>query len=146
MTTLVQRSHVRAAALTLWAMAFALDAHAAPGEDTIQLKGPVRYAVAPGAQQPVSGGMDGPTDIPAWMRAKITRYTAKAYATSADDGSIYTNSDVVASAQSEGLRKTCVQEVGSNTAPADGSLGNRYGPGQREQVVVLRGDLVNVCR
>jgi hypothetical protein len=121
-------------------------AHSAPGEDTIQLKGPVKYVVAPGAQQQASGGMDGPTDIPAWMRARITRYTAKAFSTTADDGSIYTDSDVVTTMQTEGLRKTCVQEVGSNTLPADGAIGNRYGPSAREQVVVLRGDLVNVCR
>lgn len=141
----LHRAQTRIAALTLCALGYTLQAHAAPGEDTIQLKGPVKYAVAPGAQQPTSGGMDGSTDIPAWMRARMTRYIAKAYSTSATDGSIYTDSDVVTSVQSEGLRKTCVQEVGTNTTPADGSLGNRYGPTQREQVVVLRGDLVNVC-
>lgn len=121
-------------------------AHAAPGEDTIQLKGPVKYVGSPGSQQPPSGGMDGPTDIPAWMRARITRYTAKAFSITGQDGSIYTDSDVVTTTQVDGLRKTCVQEVGSNTVPADGAMGTRYGPSTREQVVVLRGDLVNVCR
>ena len=121
-------------------------AHGAPGEDTIQLKGPVRYVVAPGAQQAPSGGMDGPTDIPAWMRARMNRYIAKAYSAAADDGTIYTENDVVTSVQADGLRKTCVQEVGSNTAPSGGSLGTRYGPQARDQIVVLRGDLVNVCR
>lgn len=121
-------------------------AHSAPGEDTIQLNGPVKYVAMPGAPRPQSGGMDGPTDIPAWMRARINRYVAKAYSATAEDGSIYTDSDVVTTVQTEGLQKTCVQEVGSSTAAADGSLGTRYGPQARDQVVVLRGDLVNVCR
>ena len=147
MTIFVRRTTACCAtALAAISLTCALPAHSAPGEDVIEIKGPVRYAVSPGAQPPVSGGLDGPTDIPAWMRAKMTRYIAKAYSATAEDGSIYTDSDVVSTIQAEGLRKTCVQEVGSNTLPTDDSLGNRYGSGQREQVVVLRGDLVNVCR
>lgn len=134
------------AVLVVLSLGYTLHAHSAPGEDTIQLKGPVKYVLSPGGQPPTSSGMDGPNDIPAWMRARMTRYIAKAYSATAEDGSIYTNSDVVTTMQTEGLRKTCVQEVGSNTVPVDGSLGNRYGPTAREQVVVLRGDLVNVCR
>jgi hypothetical protein len=121
-------------------------ARGAPGEDEIQLKGPVKFAVSPGAQQATSGDMDGPTDIPAWMRARITRFTAKAFSITAEDGSIYTDKDVTTTTQVDGLRKTCIQEVGTNTVAADGALGTRYGPQTRDQVVVLRGDLVNVCR
>lgn len=120
-------------------------AHGAPGEDTIELKGPVKYVNMPTAPQQRSGGMDGPTDLPAWMRARMTRYVAKAYGNSAEDGTIYTDSDVVTTVETEGFKKTCVQEVGSNTQAAD-ALGTRYGPNTRDQVVVLRGDLVNVCR
>ncbi|QCB46467.1 hypothetical protein [Hydrogenophaga sp. PAMC20947] len=123
-----------------------LPAFAAPGEDPIQLNGPVQYRLMPTAPQNRSGDMDSATDIPAWMRARMTRYVAKAYSATADDGSIYTDNDVVTTVQTEGLRKTCVQEVGSNTVPAGGTLGTRYGPQTQDQVVVLRGDLVNVCR
>lgn len=119
---------------------------AAPGEDTIQLNGPVQYRLMPTAPQIQSGGMDGPQEVPAWLRARMTRYVAKAYSATADDGSIYTDNDVVTTVQTEGLRKTCVQEVGSNTVPAGSTLGTRYGPQTQDQVVVLRGDLVNVCR
>lgn len=121
-------------------------AFAAPGEDTIQLNGPVQYRLMPTAPQAHSGGMDGPRDIPAWMRARMTRYIAKAYSATADDGSIYTDNDVTTTVQEVGLRKTCVQEVGANSAPAGDTLGSRYGPQTQDQVVVLRGDLVNVCR
>ncbi|WP_157572109.1 hypothetical protein [Hydrogenophaga taeniospiralis] len=120
-------------------------AHGAPGEDTIVLKGPVKYAAMPTAPQQRSGGMDGPTDLPAWMRARVTRYVAKAYGLSGESDTIYTDEDVVTTVQTDGFKKTCVQEVGSNTQAAD-ALGTRYGPDTREQVVVLRGDLVNVCR
>ncbi len=142
----IRRTTVRMSALAISALGCVMQAHGAPGEDAIQLNGPVRYAVSGGGQQPVSGGLDGRIEIPAWMRARMTRYIAKAYSATAEDGSIYTDNDVVNTVRAEGLRKTCVQEVGSNTVPADSSLGNRYGPGQRDQVVVLRGDLVNVCR
>lgn len=121
-------------------------AHGAPGEDTIVLRGPVKYVAMPTAPQPRSNPMDGASDIPAWMKARMSRYIAKAYSATADDGTIYTDSDVVTSVQTEGLRKTCVQEVGSNTTAASDRLGTRYGPKAQEQVVVLRGDLINVCR
>lgn len=119
---------------------------AAPGEDVIILKGPVSYASTPMPESTTSEQLHQNTDIPAWMRARITRFTAKAYSATAEDGTIYTDSDVVTTVQSEGFRKTCIQEVGSNTVNAGDSLGTRYGPKVQEQVVVLRGDLVNVCR
>lgn len=121
-------------------------AQAAPGEDTIILSGKVSYATMPLPRPSASTQLDPATPIPAWMQARISRYTAKAYSASAEDGSIYTDSDVVTTVQSEGLRKTCVQEVGSNTTATGSTLGNRYGPKAQEQVVVLRGDLVNLCR
>lgn len=119
---------------------------AAPGEDTIRLSGPVQFTSMPGPEVARSGTLDGAFDLPAWMKARMSRYTAKAYSTSAEDGTIYTDNDVVTTTSVEGFRKTCVQEVGSNTAASGGALGTRYGPNQREQVVVLRGDLVNICK
>lgn len=121
-------------------------AQAAPGEDTIRLSAPVQFTSMPGPAAAKSGNLDGAYDLPAWMKARMSRYTAKAYSTQANDGTIYTDSDVVTTTYAEGFRKTCVQEVGSNTAANDGALGTRYGPNQREQVVVLRGDLINICK
>lgn len=122
-----------------------LKAHAAPGEDVIVLSGPVSYTTLPMPGAAPSEQMHPQVDIPAWMRARISRFTAKAYSASAGDGDIATDSDVVTTTTSQGLRKTCVQEVGTTTTTSD-SLGGRYGPGQKDQVVVLRGDLVNICR
>jgi len=144
----IHLTHARALAFAVAALGLhgVQSAHGAPGEDIIVLKGPVKYMSMPTAPQPKSSAMDGPSDIPAWMRARMSRYVAKAYSATAEDGTIYTDSDVVTTVQSEGLRKTCVQEVGSNTTAASDTFGTRYGPKAQEQVVVLRGDLVNVCR
>lgn len=126
-------------------MAPALGIPAAPGEDIIVLSKPVSYASTPLPDTSKSEHLNHVIDMPAWMRARVSRFTAKAYSASADDGSIITDNDVVTTTTSQGLRKTCVQEVGTTTTTSD-SLGGRYGPGQKDQVVVLRGDLVNVCR
>jgi hypothetical protein len=119
-------------------------AHAAPGEDPLFFSNPVHFDSAPGARFQPSGNMDASLQLPAWMKAKMTRYTAKAFSATADDGSIYTDSDVINTTQSNGFKTTCVQEVGS--VSGDAALGTRYGPGQRDQIVVLRGDLVNICK
>lgn len=134
---------VRACAISL-AILPMLAAHAAPGEDVIVLSGPITYSSLPLPEAAPSEQMYRSNDIPSWMRARISRFTAKAFSATADDGSITTDSDVVTTTTSQGLRKACVQEVGTTTA--SGSLGGRYGPGQKDQVVVLRGDLVNICR
>ena len=119
-------------------------AWAAPGEDPLVISGPVSFLSLPGAKPQPSGQLQGNLELPAWMKAKMSRYTAKAFSASADDGSIYTDSDVINTAQTTGFQTTCVQEVGS--VSGDAALGTRYGPGQRDQVVVLRGDLVNICK
>jgi len=119
-------------------------AYAAPGEDPLILSDSVKYVFAPGGRFQASGNMDASLQLPAWMKAKMTRYTAKAFSATADDGSIYTDNDVINTAQTNGFRTTCVQEVGSISGPP--AMGSRYGPGQRDQVVVLRGDLVNICK
>ena len=111
----------------------------------IVLNGGVNFTSAPTAAPSPSGHIDPSPNIPSWMQARMSRYTAKAYSAQAEDGSIYTDSDVVTTTTVNGFRKTCVQEVGTNTA-SDGAFGTRYGPNQREQVIVLRGDLVNICK
>ena len=119
-------------------------AHAAPGEDPLFFSEPVTFIYAPGALAKPSSSLDGSLELPAWMKAKMARFTAKAFSATADDGSIYTDNDVINTTQSNGFKTTCVQEVGSNSG--DAAMGSRYGPGQRDQVVVLRGDLVNICK
>ena len=54
--------------------------------------------------------------------------------------------DVVTTANAQGMQKTCVQEVGSNTVSGAATGTGKYGPNQAPQVVVLRGDLVNICK
>lgn len=118
---------------------------AAPGEDPITLNTP---PAPQGSAQP--GLAPSSSDaarrlLPARMKAKMARYQARAFRDDLDD--IYTDNDVVRSASADGLKKVCVQEVGSNTVPANtGPSSGRYGPQARQQIVVLRGDLVNVCK
>ena len=134
----------RAAAIVAGA-SFMLHAVAqAPGEDPVTLRGHLSVAMQPTGPAPRSGNMDVDPGIPSWMRARITRYEARAF--SANPGNdILTDNDVVTTTNAEGMKKTCVQEVGSSTVSAT-SPGMKYGPNQRDQVVVLRGDLVNICK
>ncbi|RYF44180.1 MAG: hypothetical protein EOO27_43775 [Comamonadaceae bacterium] len=117
-------------------------AFAAPGEDPVVLRGPIQYMSLPLGNAAKSQGLDTVNDMPSSLRAKVARYTAKAY--SADTSGIATDNDVVTTVSNDGFRKTCVQEVGSNTAAQ--TPFNNYGPGKQDQVVVLRGDLINACR
>lgn len=114
----------------------------APGEDPVVLNNKVTYQYLPLNNQRKSGDLDKSDGIPAWMQAKISRYTAKAY--SAQTTGIKTEEDVINTVQSNGLSTTCVQEVGTSTASSTSGF-NRYGPKPADQVVVLRGDLVNIC-
>lgn len=131
------------------AMAMALSCMApvqaqAPGEDPVVLsKKLVIQMQATGTPAP-SGNIDGAMGMPSWLRARVARYEAKAF--SDDTTGILTNNDVVSTATAQGMQKTCVQEVGSNTLSSSTSNFNRYGPNQAPQVVVLRGDLVNICK
>ena len=113
-----------------------------PGEDPVVLNAPVKYISLPGGAMPRSSQMDRSPEMPAWMKARMARYEAKAFSATADDGTILTDNDVVTTATVQGLRKTCVQEIGSGTS-SDGATGTS---GNTPQIVVLRGDLINICR
>jgi len=116
----------------------------APGEDPVVLTHKLSIQMQPTAKVAPSGTIDGAMNIPAWLRARVARYEAKAF--SDDTSGILTDNDVVTTANAQGMKKTCVQEVGSNTLSSSTSTNfNRYGPNQAPQVVVLRGDLVNIC-
>lgn len=109
----------------------------APGEDPVVLDRNVSIQMLPNGAAPRSGYMNPSSEMPAWQKARIARYEAKAF--SGDPGDILTNKDVVSTATSDGFKTTCTQTIGSNvatTTPAGSP---------KEQIVVLRGDLVNVC-
>ncbi|NPC55753.1 hypothetical protein HNE04_08975 [Caenimonas sp. S4] len=133
-----QRAAMASAAL------FVLPAGAqAPGEDPVILKGKLSIQMQPTNPPPKSGNIESKAGMPAATRARVARYEAKSF--SADTTGIATDSDAVNAATAEGMHKTCVQEVGSNTV-ANPTPGTKYGPNQAPQIVVLRGDLVNICR
>jgi len=114
-------------------------AQSAPGEDPLVLTKRVAPTGLPLNNQPRSTGLDQSSQMPAWMRAKVSRYTAKAY--SANTDGIYTDADVVTTATTDGFRRSCTQEIATQTTNA----ANRFGAPAQDQIVVLRGDLVNIC-
>ncbi|MDH1700677.1 hypothetical protein [Comamonas terrigena] len=114
---------------------------AAPGEDTIQLQNPVEHLQLPMGSNTKPQGLSNDSDgVPMHLRAKIARYEAQTF--NDQTSGIYTDGDVNRIVSAQANRKTCIQDVGSNTN-ATGAA--RTGTGQ-QQIVVLRGDLVNICR
>ncbi len=113
----------------------------APGEDPITFLKQTKLESRPAAASPQSTGLDPLFGLPGWLNARVTRYTARAY--SDQTGDVLTENDAVTTASAQGLKKVCVQEVGST--PSDTGFG-KYGPKGAAQVVVLKGDLVNICK
>lgn len=133
------------------AISLALPAWAqlAPGEDPLQINGKVTHLALPLGASAKSGSLDGNTEMPAWLSAKVARFEAKAFSAGADDGSIFTDNDVNTTTTTQGVRRTCRQDVGSNTtATGVGRAPTAGGPktNANQQIVVLRGDVVNICR
>jgi len=114
----------------------------APGEDPIQLNKKISIQMSPIGPAPRSGNINSATDMPAWQKARVARYTAKAY--SANPGDILTNKDIVNTATNDGFKTTCTQSIGSTVAPTKG-ITTGAGTAPTEQIVVLRGDVVNIC-
>jgi len=135
---------------TLWivgllGMPSVIWAQATPGEDPVVLGARVTYQAFPTAAPAKSGSLDPAADLPAWLRAKVSRFEAQAYTD--NPGGASTDSDIVTMTRSEGTRRTCVQEVGSTTTMLRPGTGSQVTPATtNNQIVVLRGDLVNVCR
>lgn len=123
------------------ALSAPLLAQAAPGEDPIILEKKVSVQMMPINQNRSSGYINYGNAVPGQLQAKINRYVAKAFAANTDG--IFTEKDVVQSVQTKGSKVTCAQSVGSNVGAAAANVGKTGKPG--EQIVVLRGDLVNVC-
>lgn len=134
--SIVLRSLMVASCLAITGLAMA-----APGEDTIQLQNPVEHLQLPMGSATKPQGLGSDSDgVPIHLRAKIVRYEAQTFNDQTDG--IYTDGDVNRIVGAQANRKTCIQDVGSNT---NATGATRTGAGQ-QQIVVLRGDLVNICR
>lgn len=118
-------------------------AQLAPGEDPVYLKEKVVVNMLPLNNTMRSTPLLNSTGIPAWMDARIARFEAKAY--SIDTTGIFTDSDVKTTTIMDGVRKTCIQDVGNTIAAASNSAG-KFGAMPQDQIVVLKGDLINICR
>ncbi len=111
---------------------------AAPGEDPVHITGKVSYLQMPTAPRSISSGIVYKTGMPDDAKAKIAHYVAKSF--SANTEGIQTEKDVVSSVQTNSMGGvTCVQTL-QPSAPSPGA------PMGEDQVVVIRGDLVNICR
>ena len=119
------------------------NAQLAPGEDPVYLNQKVVVNMLPINNAVRSTPLENSSGIPAWMDARIAKFQAKAY--SIDATGIYTDSDVKTTTITDGFRKTCIQNVGSTITAASNSAG-KFGAMPQDQIVVLKGDLVNICR
>ena len=119
------------------------NAQLAPGEDPVYLNQKVVVNMLPINNAVRSIPLENSSGIPAWMDARIAKFQAKAYSLEATG--IYTDSDVKTTTITDGFRKTCIQNVGSTIAAASNSNG-KFGAMPQDQIVVLKGDLVNICR
>ena len=115
----------------------------APGTDPVRLETKVTIQGLPNGPAPRSGNIGQPAEIPPWQRAKIARYEAKAF--SGNRGNILTEKDVINTNTTDGFKTTCTQSIGSNTTPSGSAITTGAGFKPGDQIVVLRGDLVNIC-
>jgi hypothetical protein len=111
----------------------------APGQDTIVIKQAPQQAPGGGGAERKGTGLEERAEISPGLKAKIARYTAVANNKVDAQISLLSLDQRIESA---GFSKTCVQDVGSTTAPSAG----RFGPRNQDQIVVMRGDLINICR
>lgn len=139
------------ATLAILAVAFSPSAWSQdmPGSDPIVLEGAVSYLALPTPAVKPSKQIEQGDGMPSWLQAKVTRYETKAFATlDGGDGTIYTERDVISTQSGNALQRNCTTEVASNTyAPGGVGPSGRYGPGaSQDQIVVLRGDVVTICK
>lgn len=113
-----------------------------PGEDPVILTKRVSTMQLPDSGIHKSTPLDN-AEMPASMRAKVARFEAKSKSDVTSGFS--SDKDVTRETSSDGFKKTCVQEVGSNTA-AGAKQPGRPGQANNQQIVVLRGDLINICK
>lgn len=112
-----------------------------PGEDPVTLTKRVSTMQLPDGGVVKSKPLDS-AEMPASLRAKVARFEAKSK--SGETTGFSSDKDVTRKSSSDGFKKTCIQDVGSNTATT--SQPGRPGQANNQQIVVLRGDLVNICK
>lgn len=117
-------------------------AQTAPGEDPVTLTEKITHNMLP-LNNTAQVGTKPFQEMPAWMDAKIARFTAKAF--SADVTGILTDESVATTVTTDGMRKVCAQDVGNSIAPQSAASNARLGM-TAPLAVVLRGDLINICR
>ncbi len=122
-------------------LSMSANAQNAPGEDPVRIDSKVIIQGFPTGPAPRSGSIGKPAEISPWQKAKMARYEAKAF--SGNRGDVLTERDVINSASSDGFKTTCTQSIGSVSAPSGITTGGGFKPTQ--QIVVLRGDLINIC-
>ena len=126
-----------------WGLSLNSIAQTVQGEDPVSLHQRVQSNMLPwNNATPVN--LQQNQEMPAWLDAKLARFQAKAF--SANTDGVLTDDQVRTSVTQDGLRKTCIQDIGSSVSPGGQQPFSRYGPKPETQVVVLRGDLVNICR
>ena len=130
------------AAMVTTFLAGSVWAQNAPGEDPLILTKRVTVQMAPIGSGRTSSPLESMSTMPAWMKAKVARYEAKA--NSDQTKGISTEEDAIRSASSDGFKKTCIQEVGTTTTA--NAVPSAKGFNNNQQIVVLKGDLVNICK
>lgn len=126
----------------VWACLLVIQASAyaqPPGQDTVVLTTAPNMSGGGGSPERPGRGLDEKQDIPIGLKAKIARFTALSVGQGEETQATQTNTG------SAGFNRTCVQDIGGAAAPTGISSG-RYGPRAQDQVTVLRGDFINVCR
>ena len=140
---------MRHVVISLWTL-FALGPALAnpPGVNTIELPEfkaqPLRGGSAPVARPAVSGS-DGAAAGNPGNAARMARFSAKVMTLDAapESTDFETNGQVRTAANSAG--NLCVMDIGSATATDSGFT--QFGPaGQAAQPVLIRGNVINVCR
>jgi hypothetical protein len=142
-TQLAFVTHSVVAIALIYALCLPAFAQSGPGDDPVNASKVAKTEMRPGAPSQASGSLDPLFGMPGWLKARVSRYEARAFSDNASD-TIVTENDAVTTASAQGLKKTCVQEVGSTQSSSTGF--GKYGPKGAPQIVVLKGDLVNVCK
>lgn len=107
-----------------------------PGEDPVVLNRKLLIQMLPLGSQTQSNAPSLADDMPAWQRARTARHEARAFAR--DKAGVITDQDVINTVNTNGGKTACVQSVGSTVSASPIK-------GGKDQVVVVRGDLVNIC-
>lgn len=132
-------------ALAVWIVAANAQIMGGPGEDPIVITRKMSAPMGPALAAPRSSPLPPSPVTPAWLEAKVARLEAKAW--SFDAGKLVTDKNLLAAASSDGMRKVCIQDIGSSIVTASSAdRGSSLLPNTEPQIVVLKGDVVNICR